>query len=287
MPPSVPFRFAGATAVLTGAAGGIGEQLAHGLAARGTHLVLLDRDAAGLEAVAGAIRGRHPGLRVRTVVVDLGELSALPGVVADLLAVEPRIDLLVNNAGITLGGLFEEVAAEDFGRVLDVNLRAPVVLTRLLLPALLAAPGGHLVSLSSIFGLVAPPGQVAYSASKFALRGFTEGLRHELAGRVGVTVVHPGGVRTRIARSARFPPAVPEERARAERAAVEALLSYPAERAAADILAAVERRRGRLLVTPGAALPDLVARLLPGSYWSVLRVAPPVLERLSARRRRA
>ncbi|MFI7585130.1 SDR family NAD(P)-dependent oxidoreductase [Kocuria sp. M1N1S27] len=287
MSPTDPFRFPGATAVLTGAASGIGEQLAHGLAARGTHLVLLDRDAEGLETVAGAVRAGHPGLRVRTVVVDLAELAALPGVAGRILAEHPRIDLLVNNAGVGLGGSFEQVSAEEFDWLMDINFRAPVVLTRELLPALLAAPGSHLVNLSSLFGLIAPPGQVAYSASKYALRGFSEGLRHELAGRVGVTVVHPGGVRTRIAETARTPAAVPEDRARTDREDFAALLSYPAERAAADILGAVERRRGRLLVAPSAGLPDLVARLLPGSYWPVLRGVPRVLQRLSRRRRRA
>ncbi|WP_298584786.1 SDR family oxidoreductase [uncultured Kocuria sp.] len=293
MSPSAPFRFAGATAVLTGAASGIGEQLAHGLAARGTHLVLLDRDAAGLETVAGAIRAGHPDLPVRTVVADLAELSALPGVAGRIRAEHPRIDLLVNNAGVGLGGTFEQVSAEEFDWLMDINFRAPVVLTRELLPALLAAPGSHLVNLSSLFGLIAPPGQVAYSASKYALRGFTEGLRHELAGRVGVTVVHPGGVRTRIAETARTPAVVTEDRARKDREDFAALLSYPAERAAADILGAVERRRGRLLVAPSAVLPDLVARVLPGSYWPVLRHAPRVLKhaprvlrRLPGRRRR-
>jgi short-subunit dehydrogenase len=285
--PSAPFRFSGATAVLTGAAGGIGEQLAHGLAARGTHLVLLDRDEAGLEGVAGTIRRRHPEVRVRTVVADLAELPALPGVADRILAEHPRIDLLVNNAGVALGGTFEQVSAEEFDWLMDINFRAPVLLTRRLLPALLAAPGGHLVNLSSLFGLIAPPGQVAYSASKYAVRGFTEGLRHELAGRVGVTVVHPGGVRTRIAESARTPAGVPAEQAAAGRESFAALLSYPAERAAADILDAVERRRGRLLVAPSAVLPDLAARLFPGSYWPVLQRARPLLQRLSRRRRRA
>ena len=294
MSPSAPFRFAGATAVLTGAASGIGEQLAHGLAARGTHLVLLDRDAAGLETVAGAIRAGHPDLPVRTVVADLAELSALPGVAERIRAEHPRIDLLVNNAGVGLGGTFEQVSAEEFDWLMDINFRAPVVLTRELLPALLAAPGSHLVNLSSLFGLIAPPGHVAYSASRYALRGFSEGLRHELAGRVGVTVVHPGGVRTRIAETARTPAGVSEERARKDREDFAALLSYPAERAAADILGAVERRRNRLLVAPSAVLPDLVARVLPGSYWPVLRHAPRVLKhaprvlrRLPGRRRRA
>jgi len=285
MATSAPFRFPGSTAVLTGAASGIGEQLARALAGRGTHLVLLDRDAEGLAAVAAAIRAGHPGLAVSTVPVDLSDLGALPGVVEGILAEHPRIDLLVNNAGVGLGGRFEQVSAEEFDWLMDVNLRAPVVLTRLLLPALLRAPGGHLVNLSSLFGLIAPPGQVAYATSKFALRGFSEALRHELAGRVGVTVVHPGGIRTGIARSSRTAAAVPEEEARAGLAAFEGLLSYPPERAAAEILGAVERRRGRLLIAPSAVLPDVLARLFPASYWPVLQAAHPVLRRLPARRR--
>lgn len=287
MSPSAPFRFAGATAVLTGAAGGIGEQLAHGLAARGSHLVLLDRDGPRLEDVAGAIRRRHPEVRVRTVVADLAELSALPGVAEEILAEDPRIDLLINNAGVGLGGRFEQVSAEDFDWVMDVNFRAPVVLTRLLLPALLRTPGSHLVNMSSLFGLVAPPGQVAYSSSKFALRGFSEGLRHELSGRVGVTVVHPSGVRTGIARSARLPEGGDLDRARLQRESFDALLTYPADRAAEDILGGIARRRPRLLVAPSAVAPDLLARMLPGSYWAVVGRAAGVLQRLPRRRRRA
>lgn len=277
-----PFRFPGATAVLTGAAGGIGARLAHGLAARGTHLVLLDRDAAGLERVAGAIRREHPDVRVRTAVVDLADLAALPGLAEQLLADHPRIDLLINNAGVGLGGTFEQASAGEFDEVLDVNFRAPVALTRLLLPALREAPGGHLVNVSSVFGLVAPPGQTAYASSKYALRGFTEALRHELAGRVGVTVVHPAGVRTGIAASSRIPAAMPQEQGRADREAFEALLRHPPERAAQEILRAVERRRGRLLVAPGAAVLDLAARVFPGSYWPVLRAVHTVLRRLPA-----
>ncbi|MFW6186721.1 MAG: SDR family NAD(P)-dependent oxidoreductase [Actinomycetota bacterium] len=291
MPSSAPFRFAGATAVLTGAASGIGEQLAHGLADRGTRLVLLDRDAAGLERVAGAIRRRHPAAHVRTVVADLAELSALPGVVERILAEHPRIDLLINNAGVGLGGRFEQVSAEDFDWVMDVNFRAPVELTRRFLPALLRTPGSHLVNVSSLFGLIAPPGQAAYSSSKFALRGFSESLRHELAGRVGVTVVHPSGVRTGIARSARLPQGAALDRARLQRESFDALLTYPAGRAAEDILRGVARRRPRLLVAPSAVAPDLLARLLPGSYWTVAGRGVRVLQRLGqgfpGRRRRA
>ena len=103
----------------------------------------------------------------------------------------PAIGLLVNNAGIALGGMFEQLTVDEFEWLMDVNFRAPMLLTRHLLPALTARPGSHLVNVSSVFGLIALPGQSAYCASKFALRGFSEVLRGELAGRVGVTTVHP------------------------------------------------------------------------------------------------
>src|SRR4051794_21841634 len=199
-----PYAFAGGTAAVTGAASGIGEALAHALAARGSDLVLLDRDAERLEGVAGAIRARHPGRKVSSVVVDLADDEATHEVGARLAAEHPEITLLVNNAGVALGGRFDQVTLEEFDWVLAINFRAVVRLTHALLPVLKAHPGSHLVNVSSIFGIFAPPGQAAYAASKFAVRGFSESVRHELAqDGVGVTVVHPGGIRTRIAETAR------------------------------------------------------------------------------------
>ncbi len=152
----------------------------------------------------------------------------------------------------------------DFEWVMNINFRAPVLLTHHLLPALTAEAGGHLVNVSSLFGLIAPAGQSAYSASKFALRGFSQVLRAELAERgVGVTTVHPGGIRTRIAESARIGGDVDAEEAERHQRAFARLLTYPPEKAAAEILAAVERRRARVLIAASAKVPDLLARLLP------------------------
>jgi short-subunit dehydrogenase len=190
------FVFAGGTAVVTGAASGIGAALATALAARGADLVLIDRDADRLAAVAGP-------LSAETHVVDLADGAATVAVGREIAAAHPRVRLLVNNAGMALGGRFDQVTLAEYEEVLDVNFRAVVRLTHTLLPALRAEPGSHLVNVSSIFGLMAPAGQSAYAASKFAVRGFSEVLRQELAGEVGVTTVHPGGVRTRIAESAR------------------------------------------------------------------------------------
>ncbi|MEV6493445.1 SDR family NAD(P)-dependent oxidoreductase [Actinoplanes sp. NPDC051633] len=265
-----PYAFRGKTAVLTGAASGIGEQLAFDLARRGSDLVLIDRDTAGLESVAGKIRA-DGAVQVDAIAADLGELDSLEGLAAGIRELHPRIGLLVNNAGIALGGLFEHLSVAEFETVIDVNFRAPVRLVHALLPALIDNPGSHLVNVSSLYGLIAPPGQSAYSASKFALRGFSEVLRSELEGRVGVTTVHPGGIRTAIARNARVGAGVPQDLIGDQRASFDKLLSYPPEKAAAEILDAVARRKARVLIASTAKVPDLLARLMPVSHMKVIR----------------
>jgi short-subunit dehydrogenase len=264
-----PFVFAGGTAVVTGAASGIGEAVAHGLARRGSDLVLLDRDEARLKAVADDLRGS--GRTVATHVVDLADRDAAVRAAEAVLAEHPRIRLLVNNAGVALGGRFDQITLDDFNWVIDVNFRAQVTLTHVLLPALRAEPGAHLVNVSSIFGIVAPAGQSAYAASKFAVRGLTEVLRQELAADgIGVTCVHPGGIRTRIAENARTGAGVSEaERAAGEEAWRKLLTIDPAV-AAELILRAVRRRRGRQLIGWSARLPELLARAFPLGYGRVL-----------------
>ncbi|MEY9849083.1 SDR family NAD(P)-dependent oxidoreductase [Streptacidiphilus sp. MAP5-3] len=263
------YDFTLGTAVVTGAASGIGEQLAHALARRGSALALVDRDAERLELVAKAVRSVS-GRPVATYVVDLSDDDATHALGARLADEHPDTTLLVNNAGVALGGTFEQVSEEEFDWLMSVNYRAVVTLTRALLPVLRANTGSHLANVSSLFGLIAPPGQVAYATSKFAVRGFTEALRAELAGSVGVTVVHPGGIRTGIASSARSAASIPASEAAAGRAGFNKLLTYPPEKAAEEIVSAVERRRPRLLIAISARIPDVLARLFPAHYSSVL-----------------
>lgn len=278
-----PFVFLGAHAVLTGAASGMGEQMAYQLAARGTHLVLVDRDAERLAVVADRVRRDHPALAVRTEVADLADPAEVEALLARVLAVVPHVDLLVNNAGVALGGSFVDLTAEEFDWVQQINFRAPVALCRGLLTSGALSTGGHVVNVSSLFGLIGPPGQSAYSSSKFALRGFSEVLRHELAPRgIGVTCVHPGGIRTRIAETARVAAHASPEQAERGKAAFDRLLTYPADKAAARILAAAERRRGRVLVAASAVLPDLLARVAPTGYMRVLAALSPRSARRAA-----
>ena len=299
-----PYAFPGGVAVVTGAASGIGRALALDLAARGSHLALVDRDAAGLAATADMLgrllsdptrfhrpQGRSPQsrsqrrsqpnrIRVSLHVLDLSE-GEVAGLERDVLDAHGRVTLLVNNAGVALGGTFEELSIDEYEWLLNINFRAVVRLTKAFLPALLGAGEAHVANLSSVFGLVAPPGQSAYAASKFAVRGFSEALRHELAGRIGVTVVHPGGVKTNIALGARVAVLTDAAAARESAARFTEGLKTAPEEAATIILRAVERRQGRVLIGSDAVMIDTVQRLLPASYWRVLdamtgdAVSPP------------
>lgn len=258
------------TAVLTGAASGIGKALAHKLAARGCHLALVDRDAAGLAATAEEVSSS--GLRVSQHVLDLTDGEGIRALPAAVLQAHPGVTLLINNAGVAVGGTFEQVSEADFDWLMSVNFGAVVKMTRAFLPSLRS--GGQparIVNVSSLFGLVSPPGQAAYSASKFAVRGFSNALRHELRGsNVGVTVVHPGGVATAIAASARVPEGMdPAELAKRKRE-MERLLRMPPDRAAEIIVRGIERGRARVLVGGDARISSLLERLMPVSHWSLL-----------------
>lgn len=264
---------AGGTAVVTGAAGGMGEHLAKGLARRGADLVVLDRDAAGLERVVAEIGRETPGAWVTPFVVDLSERAAADAAIARIRDEHAGVTMLFNNAGVAVGGRFVDVSAQDFDWLLEINLLVPIRFTRALLPLMLANGQGQVVNTSSLFGLIGPPGQSAYSTSKFGLRGFSESLRSELEAEdqpVGVTSVHPGGIRTGIARNARIAAGTGPDESERGRAAFDKVLRYPADRAAEEIIEAAIARRPRLLIGNDARALDAVARLLPARYWSLM-----------------
>jgi short-subunit dehydrogenase len=263
------FTFRGKTCVITGAASGIGAALTQNIARRGTTLVLIDKDADGLAEVAE--RARQIGATaVDTYVIDLSDGGDRLDLAAEVADRHGGADLLVNNAGVALSGTFEQVSMKDFDWLMEINLHAVIRMTKAFLPQLLGRPGSHAVNLSSLFGLIAPPTQVAYVTSKFGVRGFSEALRHELAGRVGVTVVHPGGIKTNIAANARLsgPDLTGEQREKARKFA-EAALTMPPEEAARQIVVAIQGRRPRLVITRAAKAADWLARLTPSRYWTV------------------
>ena len=263
-----PWTLRGGVVVLTGAASGIGAALAANLARRGMHLALVDLNAAGLEATAA--QARAAGVTVSTHALDVADHAAVAALPAEVLARHGRVTALVNNAGVALGGMFEQVAAEDFDWLMEINFGATVRLTRAFLPVLAREDAAQLVNVSSIFGIIAPPGQTAYSASKFAVRGFSESLRHELAmngSPVGVTLVHPGGVRTAISENARLAKGLDAAQVAQERANWRSLLALDPAKAAEIIAAAIERRAPRVLVGSDAKGAALVQRLFPVTYW--------------------
>ncbi|OGB03405.1 MAG: acetoin dehydrogenase [Burkholderiales bacterium RIFCSPHIGHO2_12_FULL_69_20] len=261
----------GGVALVTGAAGGIGAALALNLARRGMALALVDRDAAGLQAVAD--QAAAVGVAVSRHVIDLAERAQVDGVLPAVLAAHGRLTLLVNNAGVALGGRFEQVDEADFDWLMRINFDAPVRLTRACLPVLARAPAALVVNVSSIFGIVAPPGQTAYCASKFALRGFSESLRHELAmagSPVRLMLVHPGGVRTGIADNARVAVTATADEVASEQAAWRVLLRLSPEQAAEQIARGIVRRAPRVLVGRDAAQAAWLQRLMPVGYWAVM-----------------
>jgi len=260
-------RLEGRTAVVTGAASGIGRAIAVSLARRGCHLALADIDEAGMAETAELTRGVRVS-RHRLDVADRIAVAEFPNIVA---AEHDGVDVLVNNAGVAVGGTFEQVTDEDFEWLFEVNFWGVVRMTRAFLPLLRASDDARVVNLSSVYGLIAPPEQVAYAASKFAVRGFSEALRHELEGSgIGVTVVHPGGVNTSIAEKARVPAGTTEEEIARRRARYRKLLRLPPEIAGETIVRGIEQRQARVLIGSDAKVISLVARLLPASYWKLL-----------------
>jgi NAD(P)-dependent dehydrogenase (short-subunit alcohol dehydrogenase family) len=261
---------AGKTAVVTGAASGIGRAIARSLARSGCHLALADVNEAGLAETARLIAPE--AVRVSRHILDVADRADVAALPNEVRAQHAGADILVNNAGVALGGTFEEVSEADFEWLFEINFWGVVRMTRAFLPLLKSSDDARIVNLSSIFGLIAPPGQVAYSASKFAVRGFSEALRNELDGtQIGVTVVHPGGVATSIAENARLPHGASAADVARRREWANKHLKLPPERAGEIIAEAIERRRPRVLVGADAKWLAVIERAAPVAYWSILR----------------
>ena len=259
-------KLRGRTAVVTGAAGGIGRGIAIALARRGCALALLDIDDAGLAGTAAEVAAL--GAHVSKHHLDVSDRGALAAFPQQLAAEHPGVDVLVNNAGVALGGTFEETSEIDFEWLFAINFWGVVRMTRALLPLLHRSDDARIVNISSLFGLIAPPGQTAYAASKFAVRAFSESLRHELAATpIGLTVVHPGGVATSIAKNSRLPQSLPPDEAAKRRKFFDSFLTMPPETAGEIIVRGVEYRTARILVGSDAKRAALLERLMPVSFW--------------------
>lgn len=263
----------GSAAAVTGAASGIGRALALELAARGCDLALADRDEAGLLRLAAEI-GKAGGRKITTHRVDVGEPGEIQDFAAAAIAAHPGLNIVINNAGVALLGHFNEVEQAQMDWLFNINFWGVVHATRAFLPHLERQPAAHIVNLSSIFGIIAPPGQTAYSAAKFAVRGFSESLRHELAmakSPVRLSVVHPGGVATNIVRNSRTGTGVTDNARRADSIdRFETMAINTPATAAQRIITGIEKNAPRILIGGDARFMDLLQRLLPGTYWSVM-----------------
>lgn len=250
---------------ITGAGSGIGRALARALDARGCRLALADID--GAAAVATAESCRH----ARPHHLDVRDRAAVQAWAGEVAASFGRVDVAVNNAGVALAATALEQDADDLDWVLDVNLRGVVHGSQAFLPHLAASGDGHLVNISSVFGLVGMLGQSAYSASKFGVRGYSESVAIEMRSHghpVQVHVVHPGGIRTSIADSARV--ARGRDRAEVARFFDERLARMAPDRAAEHIVRGIERGRSRILVGIDAHLVNLAERVLGSRYQAVV-----------------
>jgi acetyl esterase/lipase/short-subunit dehydrogenase len=264
---------------LTGAGSGIGRALAVELAGHGFTLALADRDAAGLEATGQLVRDR---VSVSLHVLDVADKSAVDAFAADVLARHARVDVLINNAGVALAGSVAELSVDEIAWLMNINFWGTVYGVKAFLPEL-ERTAGTIVNLSSVFGLVGPPGQAAYAASKFAVRGFSESMREELRGRVHVVTVHPGGIRTAIARSTRVAAAADEAAYRRRAAAYEKhLLTQPPEKAAALIVRGILRKHDRVLIGLDALRIEALARVLgPRAAGVIAKASTPREKRVT------
>ena len=270
---------AGRTAVVTGAASGIGRALAQLLAGRGCPVAIFDVDEEGLAETERLIGADG---RVFARKLDVSDREAQLALADEVRAWSPApLGAVFNNAGVVLSQTIEGVSDEDFRWIVDVNFWGVVHGTKAYLPWLLEQDAGAVVNTSSVFGMIAWPTQGTYNATKFAVRGFTEALRHELRGTgVHAVSVHPGGVATSIVRNARFHVddlgGVSHEQMQLDFA--RAARKSP-DKAARIIVRGVERGRGRVLVGSDAHFVDLLQRLVPERYFDVIKRIEPFVAR--------
>jgi NAD(P)-dependent dehydrogenase (short-subunit alcohol dehydrogenase family) len=261
---------ADSVAVVTGAASGIGRALAVRLSGEGiAGIAVADVNQAQLAETRDLASAA--GVRVTSHVVDVSSLDDMKRLADEVLAAHGRVTHLVNNAGVALIGRFDQISIADLQWLMGINFWGVVYGCKIFLPHLLSQPAAHIVNVSSVFGLIAPEEQSAYCSSKFAVRGLTESLRHELEGTgVSVTCVHPGGILTDIVRNARVGDSAPAEWKEQGTKLFDRVAKTTPEQAADDIVHAIKTKNPRLLIGRDARLISRISRLFPRSYLRVI-----------------
>ncbi|ENX42925.1 SDR family NAD(P)-dependent oxidoreductase [Acinetobacter sp. NIPH 2100] len=260
-------------AAITGAGSGIGQQLAILLAQQGAHLALSDINEQGL-AETQALLQQYP-VKVTLTKLDVSDQTAVREWAAESFKAHGKINLIFNNAGVALASTVEGMNYDELEWILNINFWGVVYGTKEFLPYLKQSDEGHIINISSLFGLTAQPTQSAYNATKFAVRGFTEALRQELKiqnNGLSATCVHPGGIRTNIANSARMSESIRSLGMNPAKAsqAFNKVLKTPPEQAAKIILNAVKADKARILIGNDAKMLDLIQRITPTHYGHAL-----------------
>ncbi|MEN9580143.1 MAG: hypothetical protein RJA70_3152 [Pseudomonadota bacterium] len=246
--------------MVTGAASGIGRALALGLWRKGCHLALVDLDENGLTSLLLSLSGANRAQLATTHVANVGDKVRMAEVAREVAEAHRAVHVLINNAGVAFEAAFPQTSLDEWERIVGVNLWGVIYGCHFFMPHLAKADRAHIVNISSLFGIVAMAGQTAYCATKFAVRGLSESLWEELrATSVGLTVVHPGAVASNIMQSARGDD--PELLQRVSRWYERNAITP--ERAAAQIIRAIEKGTPRLVLTPAAKFGDVLKRLLP------------------------
>ncbi|GAA6136386.1 SDR family NAD(P)-dependent oxidoreductase [Arenicella sp. 4NH20-0111] len=277
-------KFKGATYVITGAGSGIGRELAIELAHLGADLAISDLNGDTLQETTELVS--REGINVHSHQLDVSDKESVFAY-ADLVQEHfDQINVIINNAGVALStGTFENTTLEEFEWLMSINFSGVLYGTKAFLPHLQRAQWGHIVNVSSLFGLIGVPGQAAYNASKFAVRGLTEALRQELnatGSKVSCTSVHPGGIKTNIALNSRegsTPPTDLDQMFLADAEEFEKLARTTAQSAATQIINAVKRNKRRLVIGGDAKTMDWIQRHFPNHYHQALELIMKVARR--------
>jgi short-subunit dehydrogenase len=257
-------------AVITGAASGIGRALAIRFAEEKiAGIAIADVNESGLSETFEMVE--KIGVSVSKHIVDVSKLNQVQQFADEIVAKHGKATHLVNNAGVGVIGSFEQLSLEDFEWLMSINFWGVVYGCKVFLPILKQQESAHIVNISSVFGIIAPPEQTAYCASKFAVRGFTESLRHELEdSNVWVSSVHPGGIKTNIARNSRLGEKTPEDNKKQGVAFFDKVAMTTPEVAAETIVRGIKTRNPRILIGKDAHGINILSRLFPKKYLKVL-----------------